>query len=428
TAFGSASMNVTIRVDGTDTSTSVALDTPTLTAGTVWTVELFCGQRVESIQVAPGIRPTVDWNNGWAPTAFLEPGLNELVAVPSTEAADGWQLLQDIVGAEFGTLRFDGSGRAVFWNRRHWRESTVANTVQRTLTATESILGLTTVELSGQVRNTIRVKAQPLTVKPAGLVWQANDVYTVPPFGVLPVWADAGSDQFYQVDTAAEVIPSGGTAVHGHSGYRASRAPDGSGGEVTNLTMLIEPFASTIKITFSNPNPFPVYLVSPKGTTYPDSSDGKASVALVGRLITSKITPVDTGTVDPVLDSTPTAEATVPGVVAAQRLYTAPDSPWRQRLSDAQSLADDLLLALHRPVPQIQDLSILADPSLELGDRVWLEDPDGTKLNDPLWVVGLRTSFDASGMTQSVTLRPVAAPGQFIFGVAGRNLLGVTPL
>lgn len=439
--FTATQMTATIRVDSTDTTATVLYDAAVQAAGTEWAVELFCTQRVESVQVATGVRSPVDWNNGWQPTAVLEPGLSELTAVPSTESSDGWALLQEIVGAEFGTLRFDGSGRAVFWNRLHWQGAT-ASTVQRTLTATESILDLTTVELSAQAVNTVRVPVTPLAILPTGLVWQEQSPQVVPPHSTLTLWAQPSSGQFYGIDTTGWVIPAGGAtgaAGQNKSGYRASRNRNGSGGQITNLTMGITPFADTVKIDITNPNPFEAWLVSPHGAaspngggTYPASSDGTPTVQLVGRLITSQTTPVDTTTVDPILGDTATvAEAALSGIPdSARRLYTAPDSPWRQSLAGAQATAHDLLAALYRPTPQIQGLSIVADPSLELGDRVQVEDPDGdgTKLADPFLVVGIHTTYTSSGMTQSLTLRPIAPPGAFLFGVTGRNIVGVTPL
>lgn len=442
--FGATSATIKSRVDTTDLTDTVTLPAVRATASTGdWTAFLDVDDTVivSDIQITPGVQATVDWHNAFSPTAVLEPGLSELTAIPSTEADDAWALLQEIVGAEFGTLVFTGSGVATFRNRQHWRKNVTANTVQRTLTATDSILDLSTVELADQVRNRIKIPVTPLNILPTQVVWQQSDVVAVPAKDTLTLWAKPQNGQFYGVDTTGWVTPEGGgtgTAGDDKSGYRAARNQDGTGGQISNLTMTITVFADSAKIVFTNPNAFDAWLVSPHGgvspnggSTYPAVSDGKAAAQLVGKLITGQVTPLDGDTVDPSLgDAGSVAEAMLSGLTSdTERLYTAPSSPWRQSLDSAQSCADDLLRALHRPVPQVQNLSIVADPSLELGDRVQIKDESGTKLDDPFWIVGITTTYSATeGMTQSVTLRPVAAPGQFIFGVTGRDLVGTTPL
>lgn len=366
------------------------------------------------------------WDNAFVPTAVLEPGLSDLTAIPTTTAADAFELLKEIVAAESGTFTFTGPGVATFWNRQHWQN---ANTTARTLTTTQSVLDLTTVEAAARTRNRIRVSTQPLSITPAGIIWQdSGSPHRVPPKGTLPLWADLGQDMAYEVDTSGTVIPSGGATVNGQSGYRAARKADGTGGEVSNLAMEIEPFVSTIKTTFTNPNSFEAWLVSPAGAGFPSSSDGQDAPTLVGRRVTRTPAQLDTSTVDPQTVADNIVEAVLPKLDPAdERVYEAPSTPWRQNAADAQSMADDLLRALHRQMPQVQDVQIIADPSLELGDRVRLQDKDGLQLDEDFFIVGITTRMDSSGMTQSLTLRPLCAPGQWIWGREGRNIFGVTP-
>lgn len=432
---------VRYRVDGT-TSTGVSTVIAAYAGSPpAWdTVGISGLAPCEAVQMFTAGTSEPAWDDAFSPTAILEPGLLQLVTPPTTTAPDAWGMAQEVVAAEYGTLTFDGQGRARFRNRRHWRESPDALTVQRTISAEDCITDLSAVEVSDQVRTRVQVPFQPLTIQPPSILWQQTEQISIPPRGSVTRFVDLGQDTAWNVDTTGWVIPAGGalgTDGQGKSGYRASSAADGSGQQVTRLNMLIEPFANTIKVTWSIPTVlFETFLVTPAnssspngGGTYPAGSVGQPSSQIVGQRITASVSDLDTD--DPADPSRPTgavAEALAAGADPdTARLYTAPSSPWRQGGDDAQGIADDLLEALRRPLPQIQGLTIVADPSLELGDRVQVQDP-ALVLDDPMWIVGLSLRFDASGMTQSLTTRPVTAPGSFLFGVAGRDIVGVTPL
>lgn len=364
------------------------------------------------------------------PTAVLEPGI-ELTAIPALQSdATCWGVIQDIAAAQAGTVFVDERGVLQSWGRQHWRTAPAATQVQRTLTA-KALTGLTVSRLADRVRNVLRVAVTPLDVTGPALLWQLSEQITIPARGSVRRLVDLGEDQAFQLRTDTTTIPTGGfEGGFRRSGYRASRNPDGSGGEVNNLVMTVSPSADLIVWEVTNPNPWPVTLVSPRGAGYPSTSDGQPSLIIVGRLITTKTVP---------LDGTSTVDATAvvvehrwqPSIdVYGERVLAIDANRWIQVTTEGDALAGDMLHDTAWPMPTLSSVEIVGDPSIQLGDRVHLTDTSGiTGVDDPYWIVGYRSDFtggEQPKLAQVVTVRPVAPPGGWILGVPGRSELGIT--
>jgi hypothetical protein len=376
-------------------------------------------EAVQFCQAPSGVIPQLRF---FQPAAVLEAGLNELQVMPLV-TDDPWPTLQDIAKAEAAVCIFAQTGVVQFWNRRHWYLATAAATVQDTLTTATSLKAVTIEESTDGLRNHIRVTTTPRVVHPPGIVWQIEGLHGMNPHQTITIWAKFATPVI-GLSTTFGIIPGGGVVTG--SAYRAAKRPAGGGGAVTNLQFVVTPFADSAKVVVTNPNGYVVYLVSPSGVGYPAASDGKPSMLLYGSPITDASDSTDTTT--SAGSSAYVAEAMTPEVTAGttpDRLYEAPTSVWMQDSDSADSLALDLLSALAAPPPLIRDVEVVGDPRRSLGDRVQLVDPDGLSLNDPAWLIGLRTTYGPAGLTQSATLRLVARFGQWILGLAGRDELGL---
>lgn len=417
--YGAINSTIRIRVNGTTDTITTATPSAYAAPGVGGMAVYNHGH--EAVQCTTEVYSAAMFNDGFVPTAVLEPGLSELVATPPLPAdITGQQILQDIAAATSGVALLDEPGLLRFWNRRHWVAAPAASTIQRTLRASVPLKTATVQQSTDRIRTIVRAAASPYRITAAQVIWSLGEYLRIPAHGTLVQLVDLGDNQGYQVDTATGVMPSGGALVNGHSAYRAARNQDGTGGEITNLSMTVEPAATQIRVTFANPNGYPAWLVTPS-SGYPAAEIGTPTADLVGRLITTAGTASDTGA--GVAASTVLTEwrdeqaiADLGGAPDGERALTLPASPWLQSSNDAYQLIRDIGYSVSRPCPQLSSVQILADPALQLGDLVLVaDDSAATGINDPFWIVGSTLRQTATEAVQDLELRPVAPPGSVLF-------------
>jgi hypothetical protein len=420
------SVQVTWDLDGAVTTSAPVSNPLTTTGGGSGLVLVKTYNSLEGVQIWRRFnQPTPDFAPTFVPSAVLEPGLSELVAIPAISSdADGWSILQAIASGTGGVAFLDERDVFQFWNRRHFGLAAASTSTQRTIRASVPIVGATIQRLADRIRNIIRVPVTPYRITGTAIVWQLSDVVEIGPGDTDVQDVDISPAQAYKIDLFVGVIPSGGPLTNGHSGYRASRNFDGTGGAVTNLTMTITPLAGSIRVAVSNPNAYSVWLVSPTGAGYPSTSDGLPSMAVLGRLITDEGIDPDTGA------STGTSAVTVEYrdehsiAVYGERPLTLDGSVWRQATDAALDLAAEIGWRISRPRPQWPPISIIADASLTIGDRVWVIDDSGvTGIDDPAIITGYTTRDAPDGPMQDLQLQPIAPPGGLILGDPVRGTL-----
>jgi hypothetical protein len=418
----STTVRVTFRVDGTSTTPADGAVTARTTQTAMTHVTVTAGLCMEALQVTGEVvASAAPFDDEFVPGAVLEPSLLELTVTPQiTTGTSLWDVIKQVAEAEAGIVGFDEAGIALYRNRR-----TAPDAPGRTITADRSLSGFRTVERIDSIRNRIRVPVSGYALQSAGFVWSAADTISVGSRATRTVIVEF-ADPVVGLSTTVVVVPLGGN-TSSRSGYRAARRPDGTGGTVTNLVFTVTPLGtSAARVAIRNPNGYPVYLVSPTGAGYPSTSDGTPTLELWGQPITATATNVEGSTA---LASSGVAEAVwQPSIdLRGEQLLDVPPAPWRQNGDDAQALADDLLFLLHRPVPVIEQVDASGDPTIQLGDRTVLSDPQFTGLDDPVIVVACDESVDpAGGYGQSLTVRLVAPPGGWILGYAGRSTLAVS--
>jgi hypothetical protein len=396
----------------------------------------------QDVQISATTALGPSWNDAFVRTAIVEPGMNELMATPPLDAAaDAWATLQAMAKAEAGTVLADETGMPQFWSRDHWRTAPAALNVQRTLRVSIPLKHATVRRLTDQVRNIVQVPVTPYTVSQPRLIWMLSgtgDDIRISARGSKVVAATFTDAQAYQVDTRTHVIPPAGAESDMRSGYRAAKALDGTGA-VTNLTMTVEAAGNSVTITWTNPNPYAVYLVSPKGAGNPPSSDGLPYAALIGRLVSAAAIDTDTG--NTVGQSGYVIQEQAQESIdrfGPRPLPALPQTPWMQRGTSGRALGKAILHSTYLPCPQLSSVEIVGDAALQLGDRVQvLDDSDGTDgavgtgLDDPFWIAEKTDTYsggDSATYSQPLTLRPVARPRQWIWDVPGRNIPDVSLL
>lgn len=412
----STTFRATYRINGTTSAATGTVAIPAAYGDTrdrlidltlrVWTPP-------DTWQLTTEAAPLATPNNAFVPGAVLDDSLSDLVVIPADLAGDQWEVIQAVASAELGRALFDEAGVFRFTNRLTARRAGPTQTI----TTSDRLRDVAVTVDAEAARDRIRVPITPYAIQPPAVVWTAPEAYAVRRKTTRTIIASL-QDPITGLDTTAGIIPSGGPAANFSSGYRAARQRDGSGGAVANLRLTITQVdASTVRISVYNPNGFTAWLVSPAGTAYPDSSDGQPSLALWAQTISAQSQEADTGGV--------TAGGSAAEAVAGAglRLLTLSASPWVQDLRTAQALADDLLSDLRTPVPVLDEVTVHADPRIQLGDLVTLVDPDGLRIAEDGWVVACPLDVDASDATSRLRVRLAAAPGGWLLGDPARSML-----
>lgn len=368
-------------------------------------------------------------NSVFTPTVLMDPSLNNLTALPDVSGKDVWSILQDIAAAENAVIGFDELGVLHFRNR-----STITSSSSvRSVTSSSSLLTLDSVEQMSLCATHIQVPVNALTITDPKTVWAASNVFDVDAFGTFvttiqtndPVANISSPDSgFFPNPSTVAGVPQW---VEGLTYWRAATNADGSGSAVTvGVTVSIVQLSGTkLQLTIHNSNPFPVHLANPPGN---ESPIGRPSLIIGGQQITSKATALD-GTTNP---SSITADAQWPpgnaqsNPLFGEILLQVPANDWIQDVGSSQTLSVDLLSDLHIPKPLIRNCDIVADPRLQLLDRVTIVDPDVSQINADAMVIGIQTSLSATDWKQTIDARMWYTPGGWALGVTGKSELALT--
>lgn len=368
-----------VRVNGTS-YTGAALALPNASSGDP--LRLFLqgpgvasGHMVRGVQVAtePAASPT--WNDGFTETPTTrDPSLSQMIATPNVSEREPWVLLQMLAKAEGGVAMLDETGRFVFRNRNHMTGGTSVMTV----TSATNLKRVAASEAIDTVRNVIRVGAVPLTFDATTTtIWSATEIIMVPASSAITVPVQfPGRVYFY---TAYSVL--------------ASRSSDGTGGDASvSVSVSIPNGSDRGEITVTNGNAFDVFLVD--NSTAP-STQGSPHLSLSG----SCIRDIDTGGY--MAEARDTTSVTVYG----EQPLEVPPNPFLQSWLGAQTYAQDLLTLYKDPRPVLTGVEIVADPRLQLTDRVTITEPGILGLSTDFWVLGISTTLASDGLSQSLTVR-----------------------
>jgi hypothetical protein len=349
---------------------------------TCTTVELQVdGSRASSFQLTPD--PTGPHVPDWTVSALLDPPLARLHGTVGVAGQPGWTVLRDLAEAEQGAIWVDEDGVFRFVNRDRLRG---AGQPAKQVTATDRIVDIGWVEDRDQVRRRVEVPVTPLQVNlglgldtPTVPVWEATERIRVAQWDTMDLDVDLDAVAIGLVST----LVNSGTALQGR--YLANTAEDGTGTSVTLSIQVTQVAPDRARIRFVNRRSVPVWLVD---------SDGEPSLLLTAGASLSQAETVTVSAVNPDAPSVST--------------LTLPASPWRQDVDSARQLAGWVASETAEPRPQLQTIKVVPDLTLRLGDIVEVSDPYVTGVQVRGLLVGLRTAGEPGGLSQTLTVRPLA--------------------
>lgn len=335
-------------------------------------------------QVTAEPEPPATWDDAFEPTAVIERSTNDLVAITPSDAQDSWNLIKDISSTEFATFFFDEHGIFRWWPTTHWSLPETQEIV-REVTAKNALIDITYKDTVDQIRNMVRVNANPVTVQPEGFFWEAAEVYEVPGLSSIEIWANFENPVWQLItDNPAQVPVTDRSYVEGWD------ADDDTGTRVFDYTIDITAFATAAKIVVENTSADTMWIL---GEITGD--ERPPGIKLFGK-------PVVTATESAVTAEVPNAPSIA---LFGERSIDVPATRWRQTRAAVETQAAYLGAQLSSPRPVLTEIPIIGDPRLQLGDRIRIVDRDGLALDGTYRITGIKDEVTPSSYTQTLTAR-----------------------
>ena len=434
---------LSLRMNPVDGSFSVRFDTGGVTRGSLggaapdsWAAKNWVGfvespsWYVNAFQVSfPGVkefeavttRPTAVLT---PPTSAAGPEIPELYASPAIPPTPAIDLLKEQAEAELAAMWIDEDGVLQWRNRERLRDQPV----RAAYTSRTSLMGLSWSMDSQATRRKVSVKyrlpATRRSLTHSIKAWQGSEAEIrvgevheefVEP-GQDEDWIDVDGTLVYLTPDNISAFNSGRGSWQGIQNLNAKgEQSTATGTNTTSTFRAVTPgkWAYTLKVLS-----LPAGVDRVKLAT--DEDDGRIAPTYRGEALPiircrAKITWADV-----------TAQAAPTGPSWAQDLdHDA--SWWVQSEAEAQKLADEIGDQLTRTTPQVESVTLIGDPRLQLGDRIRVEDQDITGL----CVVGVVSEITHNikpgdhSMTVKLIVTDVGAPmtlGDLDAANAGRTL------
>lgn len=404
-------MDTAVRVTAGTSRTIGALGA-TASDSTVQTVDLQVDTAMEGYQYALDLAPDVAAGFTFTPSAYMDASALMLTAVPDVPPGDdAWAVLQEFASAEQGAWVPDALGRPRFKSRRTLLSAAPA----RAVVGTTNLMSLTQEVSAAGKADLIR---QPLTewaAQPIGFAWEADQTISLEPYETrtMIVRLDYVAVDVYPwvpyADRPGGVFPVDATRFRistTSDGVGSALAFDGSSVDIQSRSL----GPSVIEVKLINRQAVKVYFVSPDSMV--DVEAGTPYLKIGGR----QLAPLTSG--GTVVEARRGAASTV---------LELPMNRFLQTATAAQPKVDGLLSDLSRVRPVWRDVRIVADPRLQIGDKVTLTDLEVNGIaSEPAMITSLETDLSDEAWAQTVTLTAMGTPGGWLLGVVGRSELGVT--
>ncbi|MEV7235372.1 hypothetical protein AB0N06_15735 [Streptomyces sp. NPDC051020] len=358
-------------------------------------VRLVTSMATESVQVTSGLTgpPSVaefSQSGTWSKTAELDEVILPLRTVPRVTGSQ-WDAIGQIAKASMSTAEIDERGR--FRWRNFTRFATEPTVPDLTLTSVRDIAALTVTEEIDACRNFCTQPAKDWgTVRTVGGEAVSDTVVReIPGGGSLTISYAFGEDE---LDVGPPDTDDDSVITLGSTFRVATQNAVGTTAVKGAVDALVRREDGTIVLRLTNRTSTRLYTVA---------KDGSPSIRIV---------PMRPDR-DPVERQ---AVAYVPGGDSerwyGRQEFYGEQSDWVQDLVSAQQLAEAMRRAGQYPVPVLEDVQVLHDPRIQLGDVVRVVDTTGAALDTLAWVVGITTSSAAGGgVQQTLSLRGVRANG-----------------
>lgn len=375
--------------------------------------------------------PTLaDWRGAtWTPTASIDPGINWLGGVHDIINRESYDLIKEIVAAEFGSFMFDETGKPMFRSRYLTRTPPREPEV---LTSERDLSDLIVTVDEASIRNSIDWQVNSEYVQGWEVLWEPDDPYyfslnanetkvwliplpeDCPVLGstdLSPVvwiaselWGEAKDNPYYAKKTlfCASLLSDPTVDV-----WQAVLNGDlSSGGGIAFRIQRVD--AVTARLTLYNLLPYGIRLAtaSKAGT---DSSTGKRDSTMVTEgepaftIVGRKVSP------RPPLIGSVRHERSI-ATYGEQTYDLGGASMWRQSTGAAIILSGQLLAWTGKPKPVLTDIEVPHNPRRKLYDKVVLTEPDSLGARVQATIHGISTTIDENGIRDTLTVRPDAAP------------------
>jgi hypothetical protein len=358
-------------------------------------VRLVTAMAAEGVQVTSGLTalPTVaefSQAGTWTKTAELDEAILPLRTIPKISGSQ-WDAIGQIAKASMSIAEIDERGR--FRWRNFTRFATAPSAPDLTLTSVRDIAALTVTEEIDACRNFCVQPAKDWGAvrTTAGDIVSDTVVREIPANGSLTMSYVFGEEE---LDVGPPDTDDDSVVTTGSSFRVATQNAAGTTAVKGAVDALVRREDGTIVLRLTNRTATKLYTV--------DRSGGP-SIHIVP--IRPDRDPVERQGV-----------SYVPGS-DSERFYGRQEfygeqSDWVQDLGAAQQLAQAMRVAGEYPVPVLEDVQVLYDPRIQLGDVVRILDTTGATLDTLTWVVGISTSASAGGgVQQTLSLRGVRANG-----------------
>ncbi|MGW8884746.1 hypothetical protein [Streptomyces sp. NPDC055749] len=344
--------------------------------------------RAEALQISqlparPVTRANATLEGMWTKGATLGVPYGPLATFPRV-SGDAWSVITDIARATLSTAEFDRDG--FFRWRGYSRWATVPTAPNVTVSATRELGKLTVSEEIDACRNDVTVAWQNwggYEYELDGVADNPTDPIAISAGGAITRDMPINENQFDPRCPALSADLNGfGNLIVRATASTTSAVVRGA------VESSVRREGGTVTLTVRNLSSSAVYYhASNLIATKPGSNTGSP------------------------VDSLAKAQHAESQKAYGVQSYKHDGGVWLQYAQDASNVAKALLDASAYPAPLLQNLEILPDPRIDLGDVVRVVDQSGAKLDTLAWVVGNRISGSGGKVTQVLTLRGTKSNG-----------------
>lgn len=299
----------------------------------------------------------------------LSPSLGELTGTPAIENQTAWQVITDLVAAEFGAFWIDERGIAVFRNRDELHGIGVE---AYDVTARDSIMHLAWQESWDQVYASVRVPYQPIEADTTEtfILWRSNDAEKI----------NGGET------TRVRVVSLSQSALGATVQFSVNSQADGSGTTAADVQVVYGELVDSNTFEFQLRN-------NAASTRWLVDTNGSPTLRVVATIA------VILGEVE--YEDAPASDE------SDKQLNVNPNH-WRQTPAAAQAAATVIASDVTDPLPLLQRVEVKPDPRIQLGDIVNILDPVATQISQRAVIVDKQQSAVAGQMALTLGVRPLA--------------------
>lgn len=383
-----------------------------------------------SLWYQPAAPGPADWvGQTWTPTAYVDPGLNWIGGVPDIVNQESYELIKEIVAAEFGTFYFDENSKPFFRSRivdRGW------NRAPEVLTSTRDLSDLVVSVDDSSVRNSIDYEYALWATGTWEKIWEPDDPnyltinpgnvnsYIIPIPENTPIIAETdgnlvtwvSSELWDQIDDNPYYLDkivfcasvASNPTIDVWQGIQTGQLP--GGGSMTFRIRRIDPRTAYVQI--GNNFSYTIRLATAsKISTNADTgladnsmtTEGKPAFRMLGRKLVES----------PSMTSSTRHERSI-YIYGLQSYDLGGKNQWRQTGDSGAILSAAIMQWTAKPKPVLSDVEVPHNPRRRLYDKIILTEPDS--FGARIWcTLAARTiTYGPDGARDTLTLRPDSAP------------------